>query len=130
VGNRSTRTVDAQTDTYTYVSGKNRLDYITGPNAASYSYDNNGNITGIDTRTFVYNQNNRLIRVKDGAATLGEYTYNGLGQRAIKEVDGVTTVFVYDFDGNIVAESQPDGTITFEYLYMGRRKTSGSDLKY
>ena len=128
MGNRLTRTVDAQTDTYTYVTGKNRLDYITGPNAASYSYDANGNITGIDTRTFVYNQNNRLIRVEEGAAVLGEYTYNGLGQRAIKDVDGVTTVFVYDFDGNIVAESLPDGTITTEYLYMGSNRLVRVDV--
>jgi RHS repeat-associated protein len=128
VGNRSTRTVDAQTDTYTYVSGKNRLDYITGPNAASYSYDANGNITGIDTRTFVYNQNNRLIRVEEGGTPLGEYTYNGLGQRANKEVDEVTTVFVYDFNGNIVAESQPDGTIANEYLYMGSNRLARVDV--
>ena len=67
----------------------------------------------------MYNQNNWLIRVEEDLDILGEYTYNGLGQRAIKAVDGVTTVFHYDFDGNIIAESLSDGTMTAEYLYIG-----------
>ena len=50
-----------------------------------FSHDANGNISAIDGRTFVYNQNNRLIRVEEGLDILGEYTYNGLGQRQVKE---------------------------------------------
>ena len=103
VGNRLSRTVDAQTDTYSYVVGTNQLDQISGPNAATFSHDASGNITAIDSRTFIFNQNNRLIRVEEGLDILGEYTYNGLGQRQLKEVDGVVTVFHYDFDGNIIA---------------------------
>jgi len=72
VGNRLTRAVDAQTDTYGYVAGTNRLDLITGPNAAAFTYDANGNITDIDARTFIYNQNNRLVRVEEGLDILGE----------------------------------------------------------
>ena len=128
VGNRQTRTVDAQTDNYGYVAGTNRLNQITGPNAAAFSYDENGNITDIDARTFIYNQNNRLVRVEEGLDILGEYTYNGLGQRAIKEVDGVITVFHYDFDGNIIAESLSDGTMTAEYLYMGGSRLAKVDV--
>ena len=127
-GNRLTRTIDAQTDTYGYVAGTNRLDQITGPNAAAFSYDANGNITDIDSRCYVYNQNNWLIRVEEELDILGEYTYNGLGQRAIKAVDGVTTVFHYDFDGNIIAESLSDGTMTAEYLYIGGSRFARVDF--
>jgi RHS repeat-associated protein len=37
-----------------------------------------------------------------------------------KKVGGVTTVFHYDLDGKVIAESLADGTITAEYLYMGK----------
>ena len=128
VGNRLTRAVGGQTDTYSYVSGTNRLDQITGPNAADFDYDLNGNITGIDLRTLVYNQNNRLVRVQEGANVLGEYTYNGMGQRVRKEAGGAATIFHYDFDGNLIAESLPDGTMAFEYLYMGGNRIAMADV--
>jgi len=122
VGNRLTRTDAGQVDTYTYQPGTNRLAQITGANPAAFSYDANGNITEIDGRTFVYSQNNRLVRVEDGLDILGEYTYNGLGQRQMKEAGGVATVFHYDFDGNIIAESLADGTMTVEYLYVDQSR--------
>ena len=59
---------------------------------------------------------------------MGEYTYNGLGRRVIKNAGGETTVFLYDFDGNIVAESRIDGEISFEYLYMGSNRIAIADV--
>ena len=70
-------------------------DNITESNAASFSYDARGNITAIDGRTFVYNQNNRLIRAEEGLDFLGEYTYNGLGHRHVKEYDIFVVSFYY-----------------------------------
>ncbi|MBW2005045.1 MAG: RHS domain-containing protein [Deltaproteobacteria bacterium] len=122
VGNRLERTVNDQTETYTYTSGTNKLDEIAGPNSATFAYDANGNTTGIGSRTFIYNQNNRLIRVEENGNILGEYTYNGLGQRVIKQADGVTTIFHYDLNGNLIAESLSDGTFTSEYIYMGNSR--------
>ena len=117
-GNRLTKNIGGDIDTYAYYTGTNRLQTITGVNPASYSYDANGNISGIGSKTLIYNQNNRLIRAEDGSTILGEYTYNGEGQRIIKITADGTTVFIYDFDGNIIAESLPDGTLQNEYLYM------------
>ena len=119
-GNRLTKETDNQTVTYSYYPGANRLHQISGAGTVSYSYDANGNITGIGGKTLIYSQNNRLIRWNRGEDISGQYEYNGLGQRVIKEVDGVTTVFHYDLDGNIIAESDLDGTFTREYLYMGK----------
>ena len=127
VGNRLTRTVDSQTDTYTYIPGTNKLQEITGPNPATYTHDDNGNITGIGSKTFIYNQNNRLIRAEEDSNVLGQYTYNGLGQRVTK-VAGVTTVFHYDFDGNIIGESLTNGTFTAEYLYLGSSRLAKVDV--
>ena len=97
--------MDTATDTYAYATGTNIIYTVTGGSTTTYTHDANGNITGIGDKVLTYNQNNRLIEVEEDSVTLGEYTYNGLGQRIIKEAGEVTTVFHYDFDGNIIAES-------------------------
>lgn len=120
VGNRKTRTVNGQTETYTYFSGTNRLNQITiSGSIDTFAYDDNGNITGAGQRSFEYNQNNRLVRVLENGSTLGEYRYNALGQRVTKDVAGAITVFHYDFDGKLIGESANDGTLTKEYIYRG-----------
>ncbi|HKJ33879.1 MAG TPA: RHS repeat-associated core domain-containing protein, partial [Balneolales bacterium] len=132
-GNRITKVINGNTETYTYIAGTNRIQEITGP--VAYTYDGNGNITGIGNKVLTYNQKNRLVRVEENSTILGEYVYNGLGQRAIKSANGVTTDFIYDFDGNLIAETQVDGTFTSEYLYMGtirlaRVDVGSSDIYY
>ena len=62
-----------------------------------------GNITGINSRVLTYNQANRLIRVEENGSVLGEYTYNALGQRVMKTVNGQSTVFHYDHNGKLIA---------------------------
>jgi RHS repeat-associated protein len=129
VGNRMTRTIDSQTETYTYIAGTNKLYQVNGTGGSiTYAYDANGNITGINDKTLTYNQNNRLIRVEENSDILGEYQYNGLGQRVIKEADGVITVFHYDHYGKLIAESLADGSITTEYLYMGKIRMAKVDV--
>jgi len=128
VGNRLTGTEGSETDTYTYVTGSNIIETVTNSGTTTYTHDANGNITGIGTKVLEYNQNNRLIRVEEDSVTLGEYTYNGLGQRIIKEVDGVTTIFHYDFDGNIIAESDISGNFSKEYLYRGSSRLALVDV--
>ncbi len=116
-GNRISRRVNSHNETYSYLEGTNRVDKVTGENTVSFSYDDNGNIVGMGDRVFTFSQNNRLIKVEEGDTILGEYTYNGLGQRVIKEVDGTVTVYHYDFDGNLIAESDGIGNFSREYLY-------------
>jgi RHS repeat-associated protein len=79
-------------------------------------------------KVLIYNQNNQLIRVEEDNLVLGDYTYNGLGQRMIKTVDGITTIFHYDLNGKLIAESLPDGTMTTEYLYMGKIRIAKVDV--
>ncbi|MBW2342384.1 MAG: hypothetical protein JRF50_18980 [Deltaproteobacteria bacterium] len=86
VGNRLTRTVNGETENYAYIPGSNKLDQISGANPTSFAYDANGNTTALGSKTLIYNQNNRLIRSEENGNILGEYTYNGLGQRVIKTV--------------------------------------------
>jgi RHS repeat-associated protein len=128
VGNRLTRTVNDETENYTYIPGTDKLDQITGANPISFAYDANGNTTGIADKVLIYNQNNRLIRVEEVGSTIAEYTYNGLGQRVTKTVGGATTVFHYDLNGKLIAESLADGTMTAEYLYMGKIRVAEVDI--
>jgi len=127
-GNRLTEVTDDDSDTYAYTTGTNLLATITGTATTSYTYDANGNITGMGTKTLTYNDDNRLVSVAEAGTTLGEYTYNGLGQRIIKEAGGTTTVFLYDFDGNIIGESNASGTFSKEYLYNGSSRLAMVDV--
>ena len=111
------------TTDYTHAVG-NRLTQSTGAEAKTYSYDGHGNITSDGTRTFVYNQNNRLIRVTGGAVTLGEYAYDAFGRRVKKIVSGIATVYHYDIAGNLIAETQPDGTPSRDVVYLNGERVA------
>jgi RHS repeat-associated protein len=129
VGNRLTRDTNGTVETYTYVTGTNRLQAVTGgQNSRTFAYDSNGNITGDGTLNFIYDQNNQLIEVEQGANSIAEYAYNGLGQRVIKQAGANTTVYHYDLDGKLIAESLLDGTTTREYLYMGKVRIAMVDV--
>ena len=129
LGNRQTRTVNGSIETYTYVTASNRIDQISGTgDPVPYGYDNNGNVTAIGSRSFEYNQNNRLIRLVEDAVTLADYVYNAQGQRVRKDVDSITTIFHYDFDGNIIAESAADGTFSYEYLFVDQARMAMVDV--
>ncbi|MFZ0452043.1 MAG: hypothetical protein WAL98_22650, partial [Desulfatiglandaceae bacterium] len=117
VGNRLTRTLDGQTDVYSYAPGTNRLTGITGDNPETFSHDANGNTTAVGDRTLIYNQNNRLIRVTENGTALGEYLYNGRGERAKKITNNGTVYFLYDKEGSLMAEADSQGTVIREYIY-------------
>ncbi len=127
VGNRLTKTFNGETETYSYIAGTNRLSGISGSDPVSFTYDENGNVIGTSSRTFTYNQANRLVRVNESGNTLGEYTYNGIGQRIKKSTDEGTTIFHYDFDGNIIGKSSPGGSFNTEFLYLGSSRTAKVD---
>jgi hypothetical protein len=57
-------------------TGTNRLTGVTGASPLSFTLDANGNTTTENTKTFTYNQNNRLIKATESGATKGEYTFN------------------------------------------------------
>jgi RHS repeat-associated protein len=118
-GNRLTEKVDGLTDTYGYETGTSRLTGITGANPATFALDANGNTVTYGWKTLTYNQNNRLTRVEENGTTIAEYQYNALEQRASKTVGGTTTVFHYDFSGNMLGESNTGGQFSTEYLYSG-----------
>jgi RHS repeat-associated protein len=128
VGNRGSRMVNSNWELYTYLAGTNKIDEIIFYNPVSFTYDANGNTTGIGAKALTYNQDNRLTRVEENGQTLGEYVYNGLGQRVKKTAGRSTTIFHYDFDGNIIAESDAGGAFKKEYLYKKETRLAMVDV--
>jgi YD repeat-containing protein len=92
---------------------------VSGPQAQSFSYDANGSMTGNGSRQFIYNSRGRLHQV---VTTQGTYQYriNGLGQRVMKiPPTGNRTLFHYDLDGQLLAETDGLGAVLKEYIRHG-----------
>lgn len=141
-GNRTYETTDTGSTTYNYTINTNKLASSAGEKTASFNYDNNGNtISELDgvtpplQRNYVYNQNQRLIQAVEGTDTIGEYVYNGNGQRVKKYTNNGAQcrIFHYDKNGLLIAESSSSGTINAEYIYINGQplaKLEGDNIFY
>jgi len=134
-GNRTYETTDSGSTTYNYVLNTNKLDSSAGEKSFTFNYDNNGNTTTENSRQYIYNQNQRLTRVTDTETVLGEYVYNGSGQRVKKYTDNGNwcRIFHYDKNGLLIAESSSSGTIKAEYIYINGQplaKIEGDNIYY
>lgn len=82
-----------------------------------YQYDAAGNLTADAAgRTYAYDAENRQTSFNAGAAT---YSYDAGGKRVKKVVGGVTTIYVYNLAGQLVAEytnSNQQSTAGTSYL--------------
>lgn len=54
-----------------------------------------------------------------GGNQLGEYIFNGVGQRIKKVTQTETRIFHYDLLGHIIAETNQSGQMLAEYVYLG-----------
>ena len=68
---------------------------------------------------FAYDSQNRLRSVTRDNQTLAAYTYDPFGQRIVKTTPAHTTVYHYRFDGRLLAETTPGGSVLVEYVYLG-----------
>jgi RHS repeat-associated protein len=72
-----------------------------------HQYDNAGNIKfDASGRKFTYDSNNKQVKIESGSTTVGEYFYDGNGNRVKKYVSATqeTTIFIYDAFGKMVSE--------------------------
>lgn len=119
-GNRLSRTAGASTDTYSYSPTSNRLASITGPSGTrNYVQDANGSVTSDGTgNTHTYDARTRLVASVSAVGTT-TYGVNALGQRVRKTSPLGDTVFHYDQEGRLIAESDAAGQVLREYVWLG-----------
>jgi RHS repeat-associated protein len=128
-------TTDTGSTAYSYTLNTNKLSSTSGEKTRSFNYDADGNTTVENSKQFIYNQNQRLIQAVEGSNVLGEYVYNGNGQRVKKYTENGTkcTVYHYDKNGLLAAESSSSGTIKAEYIYLNGQplaKIEGNNIYY
>ncbi len=132
-GNRLTRTQNGTESVYGYVPGTNRLESLTpaGGTTVDYGYDGHGNMTLAGVRVFAYDQANRLVAVSEDGSTIGQYIYNGLGQRVVKTTATGTTYYHYDPAGKLIAEAPAGGAVDqgAEYIYKGNSLLAQVDVQ-
>ena len=81
---------DATTAAPVYDSA-NRL---TSWNGVGMTYDDNGNLTSDGTHTFIWDSRNRLAGIS--GAAVATFSYDAVGRRLSKTVNGTTLQFAYD----------------------------------
>jgi YD repeat-containing protein len=119
VGNRTAQTIGTNTNTYSYGAASNRLASLTpttGP-VRNFSFDANGSTTNDALNQYSYDARGRLTKAISVAGQ-AQYGINALGQRVIKTTTAGTTVFTYDSSGRLIAETDAQGNVSREYVYL------------
>jgi RHS repeat-associated protein len=89
--------------------------------ASSYSYDDDGNLIGVNTSFLgAYDAENRLVQKTIGGIET-HYTYDGLGNRVSAQRGATTTRYYYDQAGRLLFEANGSGTIITYYFFKGMR---------
>lgn len=115
-GNRTSQTSGSTTRTYSTDAGSNRLTGLTNP-SQSYQYDANGSVTHDGVNQYGYDARGRLTQATTAAGTVS-YRINALGQRVKKQNTQVETYYHYDQGGRLIAESDGNGQIKKEYIWL------------
>jgi len=84
----------------------------------SFVFDPNGSTTADGLNTYAYDTRGRMVQAVSAAGTTS-YQVNALGQRIRKTNSSADTVFIYDTSGRLVAESDPNGVVERELIYLG-----------
>lgn len=84
--------------------------------AVSQTYDNNGNLTGDGTWTYLVDYANRLTSATK-SGTSATYQYDAFGRREQKSVNGTVTKYLSD-GAAVVEEYNGSGTRTARYAYL------------
>lgn len=101
----------------------NAVNQLVTRGADTYTYDADGNLTGISgskALTAIYDQENRLTAITLNGVTTN-YTYNGLGLRTMAVTGTQVINSYYDASGRLLFQSDAGGQITAYYFYSGRR---------
>jgi YD repeat-containing protein len=81
-------------------------------------FDANGSTTNDAINQFTYDSRGRLTQSNTVLGAV-QYQVNSLGQRIRKTGAPGDTVFHYDAQGRLIAESNPASQVQKEYIYLG-----------
>ena len=123
--------VSGKADTFSYDGNGNRLTYakddytyrassnvLTSVESSPVVTDAVGNTTEIRDLLLTYNQAGRISQIEN--TTTGEitsYYYNAFGQRTRKVSSAGTSLFYYDSNGHLIAESDLGKSLVSKYLW-------------
>lgn len=113
-GNRLTEDNGVSLTEFHYNPANNQLTETQGPAPKNYQYDEVGNALSDGQHNFSYDAKNQLIAV----AGLATYSYNGLGQRIAKTVNGIQTHYAYDENSRLIGEYNATGQAIQETIYL------------
>ena len=111
---------------YQYGTSNNRL--LSVDNGQELLYDANGNLVADGQRAFVWDEDGRLSAISENNTALGQYSYDFQGLRRSATRNGITTLFIYDNNGNVLAEVDEDGNILREYAYLDGQRLALFEL--
>jgi RHS repeat-associated protein len=93
----------------------NDMNEMTAFNSNTITYDANGNMTSDASQTYAYNKVNQMVSALVGSST-SLYTYDPIGRRVKKDVDGTVTAFLHD-GGHEIVEYNGSDTVLRRYIY-------------
>jgi len=114
---------------YVYDTSKNSIDYFTKsyPGGSNPPVDisfENGNMTAMGNKSFIYDQFHMVKEVKINDNKIAEYGYNANNIRAYKKYNdnpGDITLYYRDSSGKILSELNAHGSAIFDYIYLNNR---------
>lgn len=110
---------DTPTHTYTYrYDNSNDPDQLTSYDSKAIIADADGNMLAFNGWTYTWSGKNMASASNSGNSI--SYQYNPDGNRKSKTVNGITTTYTLDDNGNVT--SQTDGTNTLNFTYDSNEK--------
>ncbi|WP_379655246.1 hypothetical protein [Pseudoxanthomonas sp. UC19_8] len=98
----------------------------TKANNVALSYDGNGNLISEGSRTYVWDDRDRLIQIKSGSTVIASFSYDALGRRIAKTEGGATTNHLCD--GLDVVQETQGTTVNPILTGAGHRPASCAQL--
>jgi RHS repeat-associated protein len=69
---------------------------LTNWNGATVATDANGSLTGDGTRSYQWDERNRLVQITEGATPIATFNYDAFNRRIGKSINGSSTGFLHD----------------------------------
>lgn len=83
--------------------------------STSFTYDNEGQLATKTGETYTFDDSHRVVSIT-GTVNY-QYKYDGAGNRLEATRNGAVTRYIYDANGNLLAEADGTNTITRYYIY-------------